>query len=123
MSEKFQIQRGSTPTLTIPAPDIDLTGYRIYFAMKQIVPESGDETQPIIDKLATLSSVETAEDGSTTSNVEVTLTQEETLSAIEGARTYIQLRYVNESGDAGGTKKYPVTITGILKDGVITYEE
>ena len=123
MSEKYYIQRGSTPTLTIPASGIDLTGYKIYFAMKQIVPESCDETQPIIDKVATLSNVETAEDGTVTSNVEVTLTQEETLSAIEGARTYIQLRYINEDGDAGGTKKYPVTITGILKDGVISFED
>lgn len=122
MSEKFYIQRGSTPTLQIPAPDIDLTGYKIYFALKQIVPGACEE-QPLIDKLATLSSVETGEDESVTSIVEATLTQEETLSAIEGAKTYIQLRYINEAGNAGGTKKYPAIITGILKDGVIEYSE
>lgn len=103
------MRRGTTPTLTIEALNVDLTSFQNMVLIRQ--------GSYLIKRKKVVA--EYAEDVSTLS---VTLTQKETLALKSGKLAYVQVRFINEDGVAGGTEEAEVPVKDILEDVVIEYE-
>lgn len=97
------MRRGTTPTITIQT-DIDLTEYSVWVTFEQGTVQK--------DFIPTKSA-----DGK---ELEVTLTQEDTLAFSKGD-VKIQIRAVDEGGTAIASNIMTAKVNELLKEGVITY--
>lgn len=99
------IRRGTTPLNTFEV-DVDLTGAEvIYITYKQ-------NGQTVIEKTKDDCTI-------TATQIEVELTQEETLAFILGKTVEVQIRARYSSGNAIASNIIKVTAEEILKEGVI----
>jgi len=105
------MRRGSTPSVDLIIPGIDLTGATIHVAIAQgsaLLVKSGADVTAVYD----------SEEDATT--LTVPYGQADTLSFTPGT-AQVQVRWVFSDGRADGTNVKTVTITPVLEDGVIEY--
>lgn len=98
-------RRGSTPTNVFNV-NVDLTGATVFVSYSQF-------NKVVIEKTGAALTV-------TSTSVETTLTQAETL-ALQDGFVEIQIRYIDSDGTADASNIIHVDAGRILKDGVITY--
>ena len=104
--------RGTTPTIPIRVKGVDLTGVHAFLTFEN----------PHNKKQLTLESPRdfTFYLSGEYSVAEVTFTQEQTLSLCASVHD-VQIRWINESGEASATKKQKINVDNILLEGVINY--
>ena len=105
------MRRGSTPSVTLIIPGIDLTTATVHVAVAQgcaLMIKTGDQVTVEYD----------ADDEQ--SVLTVPYSQQDTLSFTPG-RAQVQVRWIYSDGRADGTAITTVLITPVLEDGVITY--
>ena len=99
------MRRGTTPVFNF-AINVDLTDATVYVTFTQkttVIEKTGDDL--------TVSPY----------NIEVQLTQEDTLGFAAGKPVRAQIRYVTENGYADASDIYELDVEEILKDGEITH--
>lgn len=105
------MRRGSTPSVELTIPGIDLTGAAIRVAIAQdenLLVKTGTDVSVYYDAVGDKTTLT------------VPYTQQQTLKFSEG-RAQIQVRWVFSDGRADGTSVKTVAITPVLEDGVIEY--
>lgn len=105
------MRRGSTPSVTLIIPGIDLTDATVRVAVSQgsaLMVKTGSQVTVAYD--------------STTEKTTLTVpySQQDTLSFTPG-RAQVQVRWIFSDGSADGTNIKSVMITPVLEDGVIEY--
>ena len=110
------IRRGSTPTLTITAKDVDLIGKTVYVTIDQ--PQNGQLTKVCPN---TDGSVWMETSGSDT-EVNVFLSQHDTM-AFRPGKAQVQLRWIEEDGTAHVSDIATMNLSKTLLEGVIRYVE
>lgn len=100
------MKRGTTPTFNVVC-DVDLSDYTIFLTLEQGNLE-----------LTLTPECESTQTGCTLS---VTLTQEQTLAFNDRMRASMQIRAIDENGQAIASNIMSVDIGRILKEGVISY--
>ena len=103
--------QGTTPALTLNVEGVDLTDKTVFVTIRcgnYIMTVSGDDV-----------AVSYAEGVST---VIIRLTQQQTLRMKESTAT-VQIRFVDENGNADATNKADFDVKSVLYRAVISYEE
>ena len=113
----MKLQRGSSKSLTLRLIGGDLSGCTGYFTITQA--RGGCPCGDV--QLYRVISFEYDED-TNTSTATVQFSQEETLQLSEGEAT-AQVRYVSATGNADGTVRQIIQITGIDLEGVIAHAD
>lgn len=101
--------RGTTPTYTLFVKGYDLTGTTVFVTIKNTMR-----------KLVLSGERLSVTGGEEESIVAFGLTQEETLSLMEGT-AQIQVRFIDSAGVAYATEIGRVTVGKVLQEGVIEY--
>ena len=99
------MRRGTTPSFNF-AINVDLTDATVYVTFTQkatVIEKTGDDL--------TVSPY----------NIEVQLTQEDTLSFVAGKPVRAQIRYITEDGYADASDIYELDVEDVLKDGEIVH--
>ena len=99
------MRRGTTPIYNF-AINVDLTEATVFVTFTQkstVVEKTGDAL--VVSPY----------------NIEVQLTQEDTLSFVAGKTVKAQIRYVTADGYADASDIYEMEVTDILKDGEISH--
>lgn len=107
--------RGTTPAKALTIEGIDLTGYSYEVALKQgnkVITKQDEDCDLVV----------TTEDGTPTSVINFSLSQEETLALKAGNMVKIQVRYIDDGGQAGATSIAKELVSDIVRDGVIEYD-
>ena len=108
------IRRGTTPTLTITAEQIDLTGKTIYVTIDQAGHGQLTKLFPNSDGSVW---VETSENDSL---IHMILSQHDTM-AFKPGKAQVQIRWIEEDGTAHASNIVTITLTKTLLEGVIKY--
>lgn len=106
--------RGTTPARALTIEGVDLTGYSFEVAIKQgtlLITKTDEECDLTVTK----------KEDVPTSVINFSMTQEETLQLETKKEVLLQVRYVDEAGNAGATSIARETVSAILRDGVINY--
>lgn len=100
--------QGTTHVLLLSVDDTDLTGKRVYVALRTVTGELITKTQPEVSVSG--------------SDIAITFSQEETLALPAGPMS-AQVRWVDENGTAGVTENAYVDVDGIMQAEYISYQE
>lgn len=99
------MRRGTTPIYNF-AINVDLTEATVFvtFTQKTVVVEKTGNALVVSPY-----------------NIEVQLTQEDTLSFVAGKPVKVQIRYVTSDGYADASDIYEMDVSDVLKDGEISH--
>lgn len=110
------IRRGTTPTLTITAENIDLIGKTVYVTIDQAGHGQLTKLFPNNDGTVSL------EQYNSDTLIHVFLSQHDTM-AFRPGKAQIQIRWIEEDGTAHASDIVTITLTKTLLEGVIKYVE
>lgn len=104
------MHQGTTHILTLEVEDVDLTGKTVQVSLRTVTGKLIEKTNPDLY-------IGSITNGSA---IAITLSQEETLALPHGP-IRIQVRWIDENGNAGVSDVGYVDVQGILTDNMITY--
>ena len=95
--------------MSLAVKNVDLSEMRVivYLRQKNYLIERDDVEVSFVDP---------------NTNIDITLTQEETLALCAGNFIKVQVRFIDPAGNAGATEIKKVLVDEILKNEVIRYE-